>query len=361
MKHLYIIIAWLCFLTSCERIIEYESATDHKLVMNATIDAANTTNYVYIGLSGGEEISHVDKAEVELFVNGEPCEFLQDVTDETSFVQVDSDKYEGFHAIMDDYEISRLRKFIMKTPLKSGDDIRLVATGEKDGTVYKASAQTQIPDRPNEISVETKFLAETTTTLKNKIYDQTEYKIHVKDTKNQKNYYRIGICAEVECWRSVLIPYDNNWGYLYVDSICNEWVVDELENNYDVILNHGQTGNNEDLSTLFPYVKNRYAVFSDELFPNSEADVTVQTKVLKRELSTSNMKPIFYIISRNTYVKLCQLTADGYRYYEALNQLMDDNYEPALMDPIVLPTNVEGGLGFVSAENSTYTTLYKSY
>ena len=41
------------------------------------------------------------------------------------------------------------------------------------------------------------------------------------------------------------------------------------------------------------------------------------------------------------------LTADYYRYLKALNCLDDDDYDTTLMEPVSLPSNVSGGIGFV--------------
>ena len=46
-------------------------------------------------------------------------------------------------------------------------------------------------------------------------------------------------------------------------------------------------------------------------------------------------------------VRLLSITEAEYRYLKALNCLDDGDYDDALMEPISLPCNVIGGLGFV--------------
>ena len=46
-------------------------------------------------------------------------------------------------------------------------------------------------------------------------------------------------------------------------------------------------------------------------------------------------------------VRLLSITEAEYRYLKALNCLDDGDYDNTLMEPISLPCNVIGGLGFV--------------
>ena len=61
-----------------------------------------------------------------------------------------------------------------------------------------------------------------------------------------------------------------------------------------------------------------------------------------------------YVCDLKTYctqtirIRLHALTEDTYRYLQALNCLEDDDYDNALMEPVSLPCNVQGGIGFVS-------------
>lgn len=46
-----------------------------------------------------------------------------------------------------------------------------------------------------------------------------------------------------------------------------------------------------------------------------------------------------------------------FRYLKALNYLESDNYEEALMEPVIIPSNVKGGLGFVGISSETRMTM----
>ena len=51
--------------------------------------------------------------------------------------------------------------------------------------------------------------------------------------------------------------------------------------------------------------------------------------------------------TQSILIRLLNLTADYYRYLKALNCLDDDDYDTTLMEPVSLPCNVSGGIGFV--------------
>ena len=89
-------------------------------------------------------------------------------------------------------------------------------------------------------------------------------------------------------------------------------------------------------------------------------------KMLKEEInqighnscSTLCFNYIDYHNSQTITVSIYSLTEEQYRYQKALNTLDDENYEEVLMEPVSIPTNVTGGLGFVGADSRTQFVLH---
>ena len=53
-------------------------------------------------------------------------------------------------------------------------------------------------------------------------------------------------------------------------------------------------------------------------------------------------------LRRNTAtIRIMTLTEPYYRYLRALNCIESEDYDENFMEPVIIPTNVVGGLGFV--------------
>lgn len=295
-------IAITAVLAACENEIPYNPVNQEpQLIMNAMLDAGQTENYVYLHLSEGNAIGSVKEATLSLYVNDRLTESLQAITPE--------------------------EKFRLTTALHPGDNIRLEAVAENGH--YHVSSEVTVPHPVESLQVDTclSYLREY-----NGQKPYRQFKVTLQDSPNEKNYYRLEILNDIS--------------YHYEDTVIIERHT-EIINREDVILTDGHpTSYDDEENGMFPTIKNKYNIFTDNRFSNSSVTLKVYTRLFDDFYAAE----VYYgkVHRKHTVtVRLLSFPEIGYRYLRALNTLGDDDYDESLMEPISLPNNVKGGLGFV--------------
>ena len=183
------------------------------------------------------------------------------------------------------------------------------------------------------------------------------YLVTVNDAANEDNHYRLDICNHFLV-RYHIYDYlrdengnyieDENGNIMYTerDSLATQQYND-LINREDVILTDGNVSHSQEDedNLMFPRIENKYNIFTDNRFRNSSATLKVYTR-LYDDFTASPPYGHTYC-TQSIHIRLLNLTADYYRYLKALNCLDDDDYDTTLMEPVSLPSNVSGGIGFV--------------
>lgn len=349
--------------TACENEIPYNSENRQpQLIMNALLDTGKKTNEVFLHLSEGNSIGRLNEATLTLFVNGRVAETPRALSPEEIIGSPESGT-PIYHYIPH-------KQFHLTTPLHPGDNIRLEATAENGQ--YRVSAEVTVPHPVESLYVDT-CLAYLHGGNGEELYRQ--YKITLQDRSGEKNHYRLDIenLFEYRCQYREYIKDENGnpvldessgeWLYVEKESIFNQsigWII----NREDVILTDGKPGSSDDEEdTLFPTIDNAYNIFTDNRFSNASATLKVYTPHYNdyypmvdgyypfqnyypgEEYEMPKFDLIYY--KHTIFVRLLTLTESEYRYLQALNYLNDDDYSEALMEPVSLPNNVKGGLGFV--------------
>lgn len=331
--------------TACENEIPYNPGQrEPLLIMNALLDAGHTENYVYLNLSVGDNIGRVNEGTLAIYVNGKLAESPQAMTSEETCL-----------------------KFRLTTPFRPGDILRLEATAENGK--YHASSEVTVPRPIENIKVDT-CLAYLRVYNGQELYRQ--YKITMQDRPNEKNYYRLEILnnfsyrclyreyLEDEDGHLIQVPTEDGWDWAHI--VKEDFMTDskaELINREDVILTDGHPGNYDDEENgMFPTIDNKYNIFTDNRFKNSSVTLKVYTPHYENHYPTETQRYYDQIYRTQTIiVRVLTLTEDEYRYLNALNCLDDDDYDNTLMEPVSLPGNVKGGLGFVGVCAETVATI----
>lgn len=342
-------------LAACTNEIPYnEQARDPQLILNAQLTAGEKVNYAYLHLSEGNRIGRITQGSLTLYINGKVAETPKEISPE--------ELYSDLKGTIDDEQFELLirnihfKKFRITSELHPGDHIRLEAIAE-NGT-YHASAETTVPRPVESLQVDT-ALAYLREYAGDVLYRQ--YKITLKDLPGEKNYYRLDISHELQ----QLVTY---WTYRYDaggnlvkeqrDTLLTSIPMTKIINREDIILTDGHPHNyNDEENELFPTTRNKYNLFTDNRFSDASATLKVYTPTYHIE------PPYFYDYidyhnSQTITVSIYSLTEEQYRYQKALNTLDDENYEEVLMEPVSIPTNVTGGLGFVGADSRTQFVLH---
>ncbi len=341
LHHIIIYIATALLSAACENEIPYIPAQGQLcLLMNALLEAGEgKTNYVYLHLSEGDNIGKVNRdATLRLYVNDALAEMPLNVTNE-EILPYDSTTWSNYEQYEEYLSYLPFKKFHLTTPLHPGDHIRLEATAER-GTL-NAVAETDVPLPPEAFRVDTATVIRTEDYYKGPHY---RYLITLTDRPNERNYYRLDIRNDFR------VRY--HFTASEHDSLTYEQMNTPVINREDIILTDGHITHTEEESDneLFPRIENIYNIFADTYFPGASTTLKVYTRrgddFRASPLSFSNVPHLTYCTQR-ICVSLYSLTEETYRYLQALNCLDDDDYDNTLMEPVSLPNNVSGGVGFV--------------
>ena len=344
--HLIIYIAFTGLFMACENEIPYNPGQQNpQLIMNALLNAGQTENLVYLHLSEGNSIGRINEATLSLYVNDKQVEPPQAISPEEYYGnmqnQLDKGQYEALLKSM------RFKIFRLTARLQPGDNIRLEATAE--GGKYHVSSQVTVPRPLQSLQVDT-----CTALIRQwgSMRAHRQYRITLEDLPNEKNYYRLEIVNNKDFRCVIYTPNeDENGDYIkdengdYIYTITKDTVVNyrytELINREDVILTDGHvTSSDDDENAMFPTnIENKYSIFTDNRFTNSSATLKVYTPLYDDN----------YDILQSLNYTRC--------YLKALNCMDDEDYDEALMEPISLPSNVEGGLGFVGISSEIQYTI----
>lgn len=327
--------------SACEHEIPYTPAhSEPQLIMNALLDAGEPENYVYLNLSGMYGLSHVEEATVNLYVNGKLAEKAEELPPLKPIGSLDM-VYDPNAPLNNLPEIAKRKKYRISTPLHPGEHIRLEAIAEKGK--YHATAEVTVPYPVHSIQVDTCLMPI-------QIYSGWEthrqFKITLQDLPDEANYYRLDIWNDITTYGK----YDG-----IRDTVLYARERD-IVNREDVILTDGHpSSSDEDLDDIFGnYIENKYNVFTDSRFPNGNCTLKVYTQLYKNYnqwLSNVTHR------SRSITIRLLSISEAEFHYLQALNTLESFNYEEALMEPVMIPTNVKGGLGIVGISSETRITM----
>ena len=305
---------------ACENELPYMNKPQApQLLMNAFLEAGKEENGVSLCMIDADEqqTDYVSNGSIIVYVNGE----------KTETAQVEK-IYGSFNA----------PNCTLKTPFRPGDHIRFEATAE-DGQ-YQAGCEVEIP-LPIEETIRVDTLR---TQLKgnSSMMDCMQYKITIHDRPNEKNYYRLII--EENTYR---ISSEDGIEYGPFSSYP------EIINQEDIVLTDGHltTTDDDKFGILDLTVRNLSNVFTDGRFENGSYTLKVYTSI--PYISESNRKDHFYL---DVTVRLLSIS-QSYRYLRAMNCLNSEDYNETFMEPVIVPQNVSGGLGFIGASSEQRVTL----
>lgn len=302
-------------LPACENELPYmDKPQAPQLLMNAFLEAEKEENGVFLCIidADGQQIDRVSNGFIVVYVNGE----------KTETAQVEK-LYGSFNA----------PNCTLKTIFRPGDHIRLEATAE--GGQYRADCEVEIP-----LPIEETIRVDTLRTQlrgSSGMKDCMQYKITICDRPDEKNYYRLVI--EENIYR---ISSEDGVRYGPFTS-CPEII-----NQEDLVLTDGHltTADDDKFGILDLAVRNLGNVFTDGRFENGSYTLKVYTSI--PYISGINGKDHNYL---DVTVRLLSISQSYYRYLRAMNCLNSEDYNETFMEPVIVPQNVSGGLGFVGTSS----------
>ncbi len=347
MKKSAIVLLFAAVLAACVNEVEIKNRNvGSYLILNAMIDAEEPLHEVHLSYYNGSDAVLPEGAEVTMSVNG---------------VRRGATGCEGSG-------VSNVYSFSVS--LKPGDIVRIDARyGGQE--VY---AEVEVPQRAELVSADT---LRREYTEKPDFYfgsdRRIDFSLRLRDIAGERNWYRITMERDYKFAAHFIEDAEKDI-YPRADSIYHQVQRVKFDIGTDKILLDDylpETTNYKDLSDLFGQLnpRNTMRVFSDERFADSVGDVKFSVDSLDFVAYYQGIRYQKLDLPDGTYgyyasydadvyplarLRLHSLSFDAYNYFRAINSCSLFGYEMTLLtEPTSIPSNVVGGLGFVSATSGS--------
>ena len=298
-----------------------------KVVMNALLKTSQTEHMILLSASSVSDTQDLQDATVTVSINGGAPVVAT---------------YQPYNPD-DEYLFKRSRAsyYLYRGTFNPGDKVRVEAK-TKYGNVH---ADVVVPDKVNMADVDT-----LRTTIRGSGYTEVnmQFKILISDKAATDDFYRLTFykneCYEPEAGQGK----ENMTSYLYADGSS------------DPVLSEGTLNTGDLLSELLE-IDNTYLIFNDNTFPGASRTLRVNVNMgnLIAGFSYNNPLPAEYE-SGYAIVALEHLSFEHYYYLKALTNLSNLGYDASFFfEPTTIPSNVEGGLGFVAVSACSDAVWFK--
>lgn len=348
MKRILPLLMMTALVVSCyEEIIIPVGDDEPVAVMNAQLNTGDTTHEIHLSVSQQNRVRGLEGADVQVTVNGKTMLQATEVIDE------DDQRWTRWETL-----------YVFDAELKPGDEVLIEARKDALHVTATVTAPPAIDLALIDTStVRMSYMGETDVFL--------QVKLGFRDLSGD-TWYRVAACLETE------------YAYLEEDgspspeySGGQTWWISP-ETGFDPIVSEGggKTGG-MDIAALLS-LEDSYNCFSDNAFRDKECTIRPLFHPYSvygyYEMYTfpvlddyTQYESVYEIISKMPYyshrkARLQVRTIDftQYHYLKALQNL--DTYGTDmtfLVEPTTLPSNVEGGLGFVGLETVSEVVFYE--
>ena len=319
-------------------------------VMNAQLNTLESIHVIKLSVSQKNDVQALAGADVRVFVNGS----LATVAKEIIPLNEDITYYDGYTGHKGPWET----EYTFECEFRPGDEVRIEA---RKGEMALSSTVT-VPAAVPISSVDT-------STVKMTYMGETGTYLQMKTVFNDHpdvSFYRV-FGREVDD-----IAFLDESGEPAPGMTGAKESTLWLETGFDPIISEGagKTGG-ADIGALLK-AENSYHCFADTPFSGGECTIRPLTYFYPLTgdyysyFPTTEMEPDWEKIGsmprrihRRAIIQLRSLDFTQYHYIKALENLETFGTEMNfLVEPTTLPTNVEGGLGFVGLETVTEYTFY---
>ncbi len=335
-KTIYIVLMLAVALASCTKDYQLNrEPIEDVLTVQANLHSADSVHLVYVRVSGDSGVERVgESAVVRCTVNG-------------------ADVPVGPHEIWGETGV-----YEFEYDFEPGDKARLDV--EYEG--MHAYSETVVPQRIEMELVDTVQRVEYYGA--DPVGKSTEIflKVRIKDRSGEKSYFRLGDM------RHLLRTYywkKGDDGHLLPDPVIDDtWKIYSGNNGWQLgsnpVLHDDYMITDEDdlLSAINP--TNYYRVFSDKLFVDS--DVVIEFSFHEDWLNHFNRLEENLENKSIVTVSMEHIDYETYNYWKALNSERMGSYGGLIMEPVIIPNNIVGGIGYFSISMDTsFDLLLRHY
>lgn len=356
-KTLYILMLLAsAIICGCDKLIEeFDFGGEKVMCVNAVLNNASHTNYIYCRKIEGTKISFLNDATIRIYVNGELRETITDTAMAPG-------------------------TYITSVTFGTGDIVRCEV--ESPSINAKAYAEETVPEL-----LEVEGIDTTATGYYN---EESPLKtlIHLKG--KQDGCYRIVGFWETSMLEEIIrFNWDSKEIYSRKDSLVSsgpQYVYDLVDD--DIALTEGKgylAGWEEDEISLEIHYRNHFRQFSGSYFTNGKYTISVNLKkprkqpfmiedcdmgygiycdepeseyYMHRYTETDFRGQFFRLINKESHRKtgclLISMPETEYRYMKGVSAQYDirQSYSEPLVEPVILPCNFHGARGIFAVENS---------
>ena len=355
MKNIAIGLAALV-LAGCVNTIEYDFGKHGaQLMVSGLLYQDEPVHTVYVSLSQSGTVRAVENAKLVCYVNGtKAAEASADRSDLPA-----PEDYNGFFSKVDKTLRYRQLPVSFAAPFAPGDEVRLEI--EADGGRYKAaSARLMVPEP---VAVEGLDTVRVTVRHSDWSEEYLQARLTLRDRAGGADWF-------------CLFGRDLGRGfYDFKDgrpaAACDAAVAMYFYDMDDPVLLDGNMRNSDDLDFLDLTGDGSFAVFSDRMFRDRTAVVKVNLRpdqiwklswelqdVLLRDCGEDCLEALSTSrIEHRGELVLGHCNEETYHYLRALRTISSSDYVPQIVEPVRIPANVEGGIGFVDIVAVSRSTI----
>ena len=343
---------------ACTHNIDYDfSKVEPELMVLGWLDQSTSSQTVSVSLSEGGLIKSVEETTVTCYVNDKQVASV-------TAIQEEKDDYSSFSPFYIGYSGKRSELQLpvsFSASLKPGDKVRL--TVDANHGTYQASTPEMTVPEPVEITkVDTDHV---TVTHLDYSEDYLQIRADVPDRKGEDNWY----CISVQEVSYGTYSFKDDGPALFVTASRTAYIQD-LD---DPILLDGNLSQGD--LNIFDFSGNgEFSCFSDQLFQDGTAHLRMNISSWNDgEYSFRDLGKRFAetygtdILNERAFdkvhaecrleIRLSQCSQDAYYYLRTLRTVSSDGYDPRIVEPVTVPSNIIGGIGFVDILNTAVARI----
>ncbi|HAC41064.1 MAG TPA: hypothetical protein DCF48_05820 [Rikenellaceae bacterium] len=335
MKNTFLSLSVLCLAFSCQTPVFIEPVGPEKeLVLQARLLTSDEQHTVYASYSFHDNCEPAEDITVSCYVNGQ----LVAVTSE-------------------DTRLGQYREaaYQFKATIQPGDSVRIEAIGPDNRAVARTKAPEALPAIPD-------VTAEELTIYNDKGNVVTRFRFHipVHDIPQERNWYRINTTCHtiVRMYVSEEVHEKEPWYPTGWSTLEENTLAIRHSNTKDPVLN--PDGRESKDSYVDDYLSNPHHFFTDELFEDGSNEFILEASPYDYTQGArfSMSSGIQYQYTITAYFDIQSLSREDFMHSRMLEMdhfnlsgvsIVDDLFS----EDMVLPGNVEGGMGLVTVRSVT--------
>lgn len=360
MKRFFIpILLFLC--GACTNTIDYDfSQVKPELMVVGWLEQASTNQTICFSISEDGLVKPAEDARVVCTVNGKEVADVtvsaEDASEQTSYPF-------GLLSVLTDPSYYRQLPVSFQVSLRPGDKVKLMFEANH-GTFKASSAELTVPESVEIVKVDT---ARVSVQHLDWSDQYLQVRADVSDRRGEDNWY----CISMREISDGTYSFMDGGPDIFISLDAPRHILDMD----DPVLLDGGMGQTEDLNVFSFSGNGAFACFSDQMFRNGIAhlrmnafsswndegpDFRLLSDLLVQQLGYDEIESRGLDRCRAEHrleVRLSHCSQEAYYYLRSLRTISSNGYYPEIVEPVTIPTNIVGGVGFVDVVNTAVARI----